>query len=498
MWSANQWSILGIEATTEISKIKAAYAKKAKLVHPEDYPEEFQELQKAYKSAIKYAKMQNTYKGAIENNKISSDRYIVQDISETTTILDEKIAVKEQDIEKKEIVPNEKVVFKPDNITEEEIKSNKNDILELENISKKEIKSSKNNILELKNISKEEIISNENKIVGLKDIPEKVSDESEILESENIPEEKAFNKTIIVEPENISNKKIVSSQEDIAWKEITPKHNETVIDDESEFVYDEISYEEKSQQCILDMICLAKNIYLINDIRCWEWFFRREEYKELYQDDEFRLNFVATIRQIFGWTRKTLLYIEAFLKTYQKGASKSTETNTIKWKMLKRPKLFDHMKAKQNNVTNAQKKVHDIILAGVKNNGYLGNINDHDSFLEYIRIYLDYAHNNIGRVEDLYQSGRNSTHILTYICAFAIVLIILMLYGLVSGRNYQKTEQDKRLEKWEQERLENIEKWNQERLEKLKAEKESIRQQLEENIKEMTSSLSDEANNIIK
>ena len=47
MWSANQWSILGIEVTTDISKIKAAYAKKAKLVHPEEYPEEFQELQKA-------------------------------------------------------------------------------------------------------------------------------------------------------------------------------------------------------------------------------------------------------------------------------------------------------------------------------------------------------------------------------------------------------------------------------------------------------------------
>lgn len=410
MWSANQWSILGIEATANISEIKAAYAKKAKLVHPEEYPEEFQELQKAYKSAMKYAKMQNTY----------------------------KVAVKVPNIEKKEIIPDDKVVFKPDNIIKEEIKSNKNDILELKDISEDTIESS-----------------------------------------------------------NIFNKKTVSIQKDITWKEIAPKHKETIIDDEPEFVYDEISYEEKSQQCILDMICLAKNIYLINDIRCWEWFFSREEYRELYQNDAFRLNFVETIRQIFGWTRKTLLYIEAFLKTYQKGASKPTETNTIKWKVLKRPKLFDHMKAKQNNVTNAQKKVHDIILAGVKNNGYLGNINDHDSFLEYIRIYLDYAHNNIGRVEDLYQSGRNSTHILTYICAFAIVLIILMLYGLVSGKNYQQTEQEKRLEKWEQQRLENIEKWNQERLEKLKAEKESIRQ-LEEKTKEITSSLSDEVDNIIK
>lgn len=415
MWSANQWSVLGIEATTDISKIKAAYARKAKLVHPEEYPEEFQELQKAYKSAMKYAKMQNTYKTTVENKKTSSDRYILQDISDAQTMADKEIVSKAQDIEEKEKTLDEEAVFKPDNIVREETISNKNEVLKLKDIS---------------------------------------------------------------ERETISDKGVI-------------------IDDELEFVYDEISYEEKSQQCILDMICLAKNIYLINDIRCWEWFFSREEYKELYQNDEFRLHFVETIRQIFGWTRKTLLYIEAFLKTYQKEASKPIETNTIKWKILKRPKLFDHMKAKQSNVTNAQKKVHDIILAGVKNNGYLGNINDHDSFLEYIRIYLNYAHNNIGRVEDLYQSGRNSTHILTYIYAFVIVFIILMLYGLVSGRNYQQTEQEKRVEKWDQERLENIQKWNQERLEKLKAEKESIRQ-LEENRKESISSVIDEMNDIIK
>lgn len=469
MWSANQWSILGIESTTDISKIKAAYAKKAKLVHPEEYPEEFQELQKAYKSAIKYAKMQNTYKTTVENNKTSSDRYILQDISDAETMADKEIVSKAEDIEEKEKTLDEKSVFKPDNIVKEEIISNKNEVLKLKDISEKET----------------------------------ISDKGVILESENITKEKTSNKRIVLEPENtiesenIFDKKIVSSQEHVTWKEIAPKDKETVIDDELEFVYDEISYEEKSQQCILDMICLAKNIYLINDIRCWEWFFSREEYKELYQNDGFRLHFVETIRQIFGWTRKTLLYIEAFLRQYQKGVFKPTETNTIKWKVLKRPKLFDHMKAKQNNVTNAQKKVHDIILASVKNNGYSDNMNDLDSFLEYIRIYLDYAHNNIGRVEDLYQSGKKSTHVLTYIYAFTIILIISMLYGLVSGRDYRKTEQDKRVEKWEQERLENIQRWNQERLEKLKAEKERIKQ-LEEETKEMMSSFSDEIDDIIK
>ncbi len=486
MWSANQWSILGIEVTTDISKIKAAYAKKAKLVHPEEYPEEFQELQKAYKSAIKYAKLQNTYKTTIENNKILSDKYISQDILEEQTISDKEIISKTEDIAQKETKIDRTVVLKPDNITSNNITKeerilNKDEISQSDNIAKEQTILNNNIILDANNM-KEEAISNKNVVLQLKDVSQK----------ENVSDKK-----IVLESENIFDKKTVSSKKNITWKEITPKHKQIVIDDEQEFVYDEISYEEKSQQCILDMICLAKNIYLINDIRCWEWFFNRDEYKELYKNDKFRLNFVETIQQIFGWTRKTLLYIQGFLKQYQKVSSRKAETNTIKWKLLKRPKLFDYMKAKQNNVTNAQKKVHDIILAGVKNNGYSGNINDFDSFLEYIRIYLDYAHNNMGRVEDLYQSGRNSTHVLTYIYAFAIIITILMLYGLVSGRNYKNTEQEKRIEQWDQERLENIEKWNQERLEKLKAEKESIRQ-LEEQTKEMMSTFTDEIDDIIK
>ncbi len=486
MWSANQWSILGIEVTTDISKIKAAYAKKAKLVHPEEYPEEFQELQKAYKSAIKYAKLQNTYKTTIENNKILSDKYISQDILEEQIISDKEIISKTEDIPQKETKIDRIVVLKSDNITSNNITKeerilNKDEISQSDNIAKEQTILNNDMILDSNNV-KEEAISNKNVVLQLKDVSQK----------ENVSDKK-----IVLEPENIFNKKTVSSKKNITWKEITPKHKEIVIDDEQEFVYDEISYEEKSQQCILDMICLAKNIYLINDIRCWEWFFNRDEYKELYKNDKFRLNFVETIQQIFGWTRKTLLYIQGFLKQYQKVSSRKAETNTIKWKLLKRPKLFDYMKAKQNNVTNAQKKVHDIILAGVKNNGYSGNINDFDSFLEYIRIYLDYAHNNMGRVEDLYQSGRNSTHVLTYIYAFAIIITILMLYGLVSGRNYKNTEQEKRIEQWDQERLENIEKWNQERLEKLKAEKESIRQ-LEEQTKEMMSTFTDEIDDIIK
>lgn len=50
------WRLLGIEPTTQLSEIKSAYADQAKKYHPEEYPEEFQRLRKAYKSAVQYAK----------------------------------------------------------------------------------------------------------------------------------------------------------------------------------------------------------------------------------------------------------------------------------------------------------------------------------------------------------------------------------------------------------------------------------------------------------
>lgn len=53
----NCWNILGIKPTNNLNEIKKAYAEKVKLSHPEENPEGFKELHKAYRHANKLAGM---------------------------------------------------------------------------------------------------------------------------------------------------------------------------------------------------------------------------------------------------------------------------------------------------------------------------------------------------------------------------------------------------------------------------------------------------------
>lgn len=49
------WEILQIEATRDKKEIRRAYARLSKEIHPEEKPEEFQDLYEAYQNALKYA-----------------------------------------------------------------------------------------------------------------------------------------------------------------------------------------------------------------------------------------------------------------------------------------------------------------------------------------------------------------------------------------------------------------------------------------------------------
>ena len=61
------WNILGISREASVEEIRAAYAAKAQTCHPEEKPEEFLQLKKEYKEALKYAKSREQRLGAADN-----------------------------------------------------------------------------------------------------------------------------------------------------------------------------------------------------------------------------------------------------------------------------------------------------------------------------------------------------------------------------------------------------------------------------------------------
>ena len=67
------WEWLGIPPSTDIAKIKSAYARQAKIYHPEEHPEEFKALQNAYKIALRLAKSQGTVTYVMPVSNLTED-----------------------------------------------------------------------------------------------------------------------------------------------------------------------------------------------------------------------------------------------------------------------------------------------------------------------------------------------------------------------------------------------------------------------------------------
>lgn len=80
----DEWEILGIEQTTELTVIKKAYAALAAKYHPEENPEEFQRIRKAYKEAVSFAKKsykkQETHDEKGENSQTGEGYIIIDDV----------------------------------------------------------------------------------------------------------------------------------------------------------------------------------------------------------------------------------------------------------------------------------------------------------------------------------------------------------------------------------------------------------------------------------
>lgn len=82
------WSILGIEKTSDVKEIKRAYAKAVKKCHPEDDPEGFMQIRKAYEEALEQAQTGRgnmEFQVFVDNSSESNLDYFEDSFKETTS-----------------------------------------------------------------------------------------------------------------------------------------------------------------------------------------------------------------------------------------------------------------------------------------------------------------------------------------------------------------------------------------------------------------------------
>jgi len=108
--------ILQIEPTEDIKKIKHAYAVLSKIYHPEEHPEEFKEIQEAYKAALSFAKRKSEL-GVIQEDKTDtniSDQKEKQAAEEKDNVTDDyyEDLFKSYEIEKQSKIKEQGIFFK--------------------------------------------------------------------------------------------------------------------------------------------------------------------------------------------------------------------------------------------------------------------------------------------------------------------------------------------------------------------------------------------------
>ncbi|MBD5545923.1 MAG: J domain-containing protein [Lachnospiraceae bacterium] len=294
------WGLLGIEPTTDLERIKSAYARQAKLYHPEEHPVEFKALQNAYKTAVRMAKSQRAVKAEVEQ-------------------------------------PTDMPAAFPPSY-----------------------------------------------------------------------------KAVEAEPEPPADIPVVSP---------TPQ-TERVFDYSGVDVYGD------RENFFRQFLLIAKNPYLMNNQIAWDYFLNQKEFRHLFFDTDFRMNFVHTMCGLYGWSRKTLLYFEGYLEQFHTDENRPDngkwETSLPCFFIRKLPRLRlpifcrDHFLTKDGAAF--QKKLHSQISRSL---GRELNYEVRADLIKYMKLYLPYAESKEAYIERLH-SGWMSQQVMLNVLAVLIGLIMVV------------------------------------------------------------------------
>ncbi|MDE7202111.1 MAG: DnaJ domain-containing protein [Lachnospiraceae bacterium] len=364
------WKILGIEQTTDLAVIKTAYAAKAKEWHPEEHPEEFQQLQQAYRSASRFAKAQ---KGRIVNPAAAK-----------TTVEDRQNAVMHEEVSVEKTVKEaslEKSAEKEHMPEETERKEEAAGEIQEKGETAKETE------------EKKEITKEIEKEAARQVIVEEIAQFQEVAED------------------------IGESSQDYDYGELIQS-----------FDYEMVEETDLKDRFFKEFFSIAWNPYLMNNLICWEYILKRSPYERLLTKTAFRYNFVRTACSLSGWQRKTILFFEKWLQSCPAADAdneQKKETDLFWWK-FNRIGLFGKLVPIQRCVTNEQKVLHDVFLSKVKRCGRDTGLASETDVECYLSFYLPYAAAKQSKIKDLYQgSCQGRTFFLT------LLLMVPLIIGMV-------------------------------------------------------------------
>lgn len=373
----NCWEILGIQNTSDIAAIKRAYAVKAKEWHPEEHPEEFKQLQQAYKTAVRLAKY-NEGHSVQEVREPAKDKPAQNMASEDTAGHE----TTKQNATETEFVRHEEI--RHEDIHHEEIRH--------EDIYKE---------------STEHIV-----------IIEKPA-----WDAEDIRKEPAEQITEHPLGEKVKQEDITEEIPDGIFTEDDSKPQEL-------FDYEEVGEADLRDQFFGEFFAVAWNPYLINNLICWETILKRSPYDQLLSDAAFRSNFVRTACSIKGWKKKTIRFFQDWMQsrtdlTGDSGFTRETKLTRWKWNTMG---MFEGLVSVHNSVTNDQKKMHDVFLSQLERHGSQTSLDNRESVEYYLSLYLPYAARNQSKLKAMYQTQCQGRTFLVTMIAGALAACLMAVY----------------------------------------------------------------------
>ena len=187
---------------------------------------------------------------------------------------------------------------------------------------------------------------------------------------------------------------------------------ETPSDFFTYFDYSEIQDEEslKKQQAKVDarkrVMYIVWNPYARNNVKLWECFLSEQGQGELFEELEFRLEFVRLIYQerFAGWHRSQILFFREYLRSFQETEQPAPELQLREWNWLLENSGTDSELLESPCITEEEEKYYKDI--DIRNKSVLVILQgDPDKSREgqYLDWYMGYAEKNEDKLQTAYR-----------------------------------------------------------------------------------------------